>query len=141
MATVYELSNRLYCLLLSSYSQILLIATAAVPFNLLILRQKKILKVRFSLDNLGPINCLWSGFGAWSRCSVSCGSGTEQRKRMVLQPARNGGQECIGDTVETRSCSQPSCPSKISSFKMGWHPPGDGPETIIWTTFRFLKST
>ena len=62
--------------------------------------------------NLGPINCLWSGFGQWSRCSVSCGTGTEQRKRMVLQQAKNGGEKCTGEAVETKPCKQPSCPGK-----------------------------
>ena len=60
----------------------------------------------------GPVNCLWSGFGEWSRCSVSCGTGTQQRKRMVLQKAKHGGLECQGNPVETRPCSQPECPSK-----------------------------
>ena len=66
----------------------------------------------FFPPNLGPINCLWSGFGQWSRCSVSCGTGTEQRKRMVLQQAKNGGEKCSGEAVETKPCKQPSCPGK-----------------------------
>ena len=63
-------------------------------------------------SKIGPINCLWSGFGQWSRCSVSCGIGTQQRKRMVLQKAKNGGDECSGEAVETRPCTQPLCPGK-----------------------------
>ena len=64
----------------------------------------------YSFHISGPINCLWSGFGEWSRCSVSCGTGTQQRKRMVLQKAKNGGLQCRGDAIETRPCSQPDCP-------------------------------
>ena len=64
----------------------------------------------------GPINCLWSGYGEWSRCSVSCGTGTQQRKRMILQKAKNGGSECNGDPIETRSCSQPRCPGTLLFF-------------------------
>ena len=67
----------------------------------------------FYLNLAGPINCLWSGYGEWSRCSVSCGTGTQQRKRMILQKAKNGGLECRGDPIETRSCSQPRCPGTL----------------------------
>ena len=61
----------------------------------------------------GPVNCLWSGFGDWSECSVSCGQGTQQRKRMVLQKASNGGQTCSGASKETRTCLKEACPGKI----------------------------
>ena len=70
----------------------------------------------FFLQKIGPINCLWSGFGQWSRCSVSCGTGTQQRKRMVLQKAKNGGDECSGEAVETRPCTQPLCPGKWNTY-------------------------
>ena len=72
----------------------------------------------FELTLSGPTNCFWSSFGEWSRCSVSCGAGTQQRKRMVLQPARNGGLECVGEPIESRPCSQVACPGmNICLFK------------------------
>ncbi len=52
------------------------------------------------------MDCVWSSYGDWSPCSVSCGTGgVEQRKRMVLQEAKNGGRECDRTkAVQTRKC-------------------------------------
>jgi hypothetical protein len=61
----------------------------------------------------GPIDCVWSGYGGWSRCSVTCGDGLQQRKRKILQQARNGGKRCDGDGIDTRSCSKQECPGKL----------------------------
>ena len=64
-------------------------------------------------SSTGPVDCLWSGYGGWSRCSVTCGEGKQQRKRKILQPARNGGRRCTGNGIETRPCnSQIACPGK-----------------------------
>lgn len=41
---------------------------------------------------------------------MSCGQGTQQRKRMVLQQPKNGGAECSGEAIETKTCSEPACP-------------------------------
>ncbi|XP_071743182.1 uncharacterized protein [Lepeophtheirus salmonis] len=57
------------------------------------------------------VDCLWSSYGQWSRCSVSCGTGTQQRKRMILQPSTNGGKSCRGDAIESRQCNAgATCP-------------------------------
>ena len=62
--------------------------------------------------NLDPVDCLWSGFGSWSRCSVTYGEGKQQRKRKILQQAVNGGQRCQGQGIDTRTCTEQACSGK-----------------------------
>ena len=54
----------------------------------------------------GPVDCVWSAFGEWGACSVSCGpGGVERRRRKMLQQAKGGGRECRAeDAVESRLC-------------------------------------
>lgn len=57
----------------------------------------------------------WSAFGAWSTCSVSCGSGGIQyRTRICLlsngHPATSEDYKCVGESVETRKCNRLPCP-------------------------------
>ncbi|EDO48338.1 predicted protein, partial [Nematostella vectensis] len=54
----------------------------------------------------------WSVWGAWSACSVTCGSGQKTRRRACNNPApSNGGQQCLGDDVESGSCmTTVACP-------------------------------
>lgn len=56
------------------------------------------------------MDCLWSNYGDWSSCSVSCGRGVQQRKRMILQEAESGGRSCQGEATETRPCLSRACP-------------------------------
>jgi len=42
----------------------------------------------------------WSQWGAWSKCSKSCGSGAQTRTR-VCQPEN---AKCIGEAADTRKC-------------------------------------
>jgi len=50
-----------------------------------------------------PVDAKWSGFGAWSACSVTRGLGTQTRTRHCVggDPC---GFKCTGATQETRSC-------------------------------------
>ena len=38
-----------------------------------------------------PMNCLWSPWSDWSKCSAECGEGEMVRERSVVLPAKNGG--------------------------------------------------
>lgn len=53
----------------------------------------------------------WLEWGAWSRCSVTCANGTQQRTRKC-SVAAHGWAECRGAHADARECSNPSCPSK-----------------------------
>ena len=56
----------------------------------------------------------WGQWGSWSTCSVTCGSGTETRRRFCNDPKPTGtGRYCSKDgslSTETRPCPNlPSC--------------------------------
>uniref|UniRef100_A0A9J8DGB5 Adhesion G protein-coupled receptor B2 n=1 Tax=Cyprinus carpio carpio TaxID=630221 RepID=A0A9J8DGB5_CYPCA len=50
----------------------------------------------------------WLDWAAWSQCSVSCSSGTQQRQRRCSVSV-HGWAECKGPHAETRECTNPSC--------------------------------
>ena len=56
------------------------------------------------------VNCLWGEWSAWKTCSVTCGSGTQERNRSITQEALFGGNVCKGDDRETQSCNSNGCP-------------------------------
>ena len=52
----------------------------------------------------------WSDFGNWSECSVTCGGGVKERSRTCTNPPpSNGGNDCVGDNEETKSCNTEPC--------------------------------
>uniref|UniRef100_A0A8C8APN6 Adhesion G protein-coupled receptor B2 n=1 Tax=Otus sunia TaxID=257818 RepID=A0A8C8APN6_9STRI len=52
----------------------------------------------------------WLEWGAWSRCSVTCANGTQQRTRKCSVSA-HGWAECRGAHADARECSNPTCPN------------------------------
>lgn len=52
----------------------------------------------------------WSQWGKFSKCSVTCGSGTNERKRTCVNGVV-GQPGCIGDDSETQTCSAGICPA------------------------------
>ncbi|XP_061616553.1 adhesion G protein-coupled receptor B2 isoform X12 [Phyllopteryx taeniolatus] len=50
----------------------------------------------------------WLEWGPWSRCSVSCNTGTQQRQRRCSASV-HGWAECKGPHQESRECTNPSC--------------------------------
>nr|XP_057903713.1 adhesion G protein-coupled receptor B2 isoform X11 [Doryrhamphus excisus] len=50
----------------------------------------------------------WLEWGPWSRCSVSCNTGTQQRQRRCSASV-HGWAECKGPHQESKECTNPSC--------------------------------
>ncbi|XP_053820721.1 adhesion G protein-coupled receptor B2 isoform X3 [Vidua macroura] len=57
-----------------------------------------------------PVEGQWLEWGAWSRCSVTCANGTQQRTRRCSVSA-HGWAECRGAHADARECSNPTCPT------------------------------
>ena len=61
------------------------------------------------IRNCSDGSCIsWSQWGAYSLCSVTCGSGEETRTRMCL-PEGTPLTECDGDPTESRTCTLEEC--------------------------------
>ncbi|XP_049865590.1 spondin-1 isoform X2 [Pectinophora gossypiella] len=54
----------------------------------------------------GSNDCQVSGWSEWSRCSVTCGVGYQERTRTVLVPAGPGGAPCPSRMSRRRRCSR-----------------------------------
>ena len=59
-------------------------------------------------------------WGSWSKyfsCSVTCGEGTQTRRRLCDEPApKYGGADCEGDDEESQPCTAATtCPGQYVS--------------------------
>uniref|UniRef100_A0A8C0GMP4 Adhesion G protein-coupled receptor B2 n=1 Tax=Chelonoidis abingdonii TaxID=106734 RepID=A0A8C0GMP4_CHEAB len=57
-----------------------------------------------------PVEGQWLEWGSWSRCSVSCSNGTQQRTRKC-SVSGHGWAECKGAHADARECTSPDCPT------------------------------
>ncbi|XP_041359749.1 SCO-spondin-like isoform X3 [Gigantopelta aegis] len=65
------------------------------------------------------VNGVWSLWGSWGSCSVTCADGIEQRTRQCDHPpVLHGGKPCPGDALQTRPCTLPLCP--VDGVWMTW---------------------
>ncbi|AWP21872.1 putative brain-specific angiogenesis inhibitor 2-like, partial [Scophthalmus maximus] len=55
-----------------------------------------------------PVEGQWLEWGPWSRCSITCNTGTQERQRRCSASA-HGWAECKGPHQESRDCANPSC--------------------------------
>ena len=55
------------------------------------------------------VDCAWDDWSAWSSCSITCGTGTITRSRVIKTHEENGGSECSGDSTETSQLSCGTC--------------------------------
>ena len=61
---------------------------------------------------LSSVHCEWGDWNDFSKCSKSCGSGTQTRSRTKIVTEKHGGS-CSGLSTEKRSCNTQNCPSKF----------------------------
>ncbi|XP_013411296.1 uncharacterized protein LOC106174328 isoform X10 [Lingula anatina] len=62
------------------------------------------------LETYCPIAGGFTDWSIWSVCSVTCGTGQQQRTRTCTNPApQYGGANCTGNLVETRNCGDTVC--------------------------------
>ncbi|XP_045454119.1 somatomedin-B and thrombospondin type-1 domain-containing protein [Melitaea cinxia] len=54
-------------------------------------------------ETCGVLDCVVSGWGEWSDCDTSCGSGSMVRSRRVMQAPAHGGRHCPS-LVQRRAC-------------------------------------
>uniref|UniRef100_A0A3Q1H7N3 Adhesion G protein-coupled receptor B2 n=1 Tax=Anabas testudineus TaxID=64144 RepID=A0A3Q1H7N3_ANATE len=62
-----------------------------------------------------PVEGQWLEWGPWSRCSVTCNTGTQQRQRRCSALV-HGWAECKGPHQESRDCTNPSCSGNWGSW-------------------------
>ncbi|XP_035688793.1 SCO-spondin-like [Branchiostoma floridae] len=68
-----------------------------------------------------PVDGVWSNWGPWSGCSVTCGTGTRSRDRICTNPApANGGADCDGPGREIQQCNAVPCP--VNGGWSNWGP-------------------
>ena len=58
--------------------------------------------------------CKWSPWCQWSKCSKTCGTGSQERTRTISKPAKYEGEKCVGKSKETRVCNGGNCPGMIN---------------------------
>ncbi|XP_056005158.1 coadhesin-like [Ostrea edulis] len=57
-----------------------------------------------------PIDGVWSSWGSYGTCSVTCGGGTQSRSRSCTNPSpQYGGATCPGSDASSQACNTQVC--------------------------------
>ena len=59
------------------------------------------------------VDCIWSSYQVWSKCSKLCGGGKKLSQRVVIQEPLNGGKECEGSRTKVERCNEKPCEGMI----------------------------
>ena len=80
-----------------------------------LLNHTNVSNVKLNINSLNlKVNGGWSGWGAFSGCSVTCGDGSKTRTRSCDNPTpAHGGSGCHGSSSETQACNDAACPGMI----------------------------
>ncbi|XP_074609303.1 uncharacterized protein LOC141863598 isoform X1 [Acropora palmata] len=71
-----------------------------------------------------PVNGIWSAWSAWGDCSLTCGNGTQTRRRTCTNPPPSaGGAACSGISSQSQSCNTRQCP--VNGRWSAWSAWGD----------------
>ena len=56
-------------------------------------------------------NAEWSTWGSWTKCSVTCGNGTQSKSRKceTEQQSTDMTSLCTGNGTETQACTEKEC--------------------------------
>ncbi|KAL6105885.1 thbs1 [Pungitius sinensis] len=58
-----------------------------------------------------PVNGGWGPWSPWATCTVTCGGGVQNRKRLCSDPVpKYGGKDCVGDASVSQVCNKQDCP-------------------------------
>ena len=57
----------------------------------------------------------WTVWTNWGACSLTCGTGSQNRTRTCTNPTpEHGGADCTGNPSETQNCNTNPCPSMLN---------------------------
>ena len=69
-----------------------------------------------------PADCEVRAWSEWSQCSLTCGTGSQSRKRTILAASQTGGKMCP-QLTQTRRCNEFACPVDCKLGQFGqWSP-------------------
>jgi len=68
-------------------------------------------EVKPDVPRPNKVDCQWSNWSSWGRCSKTCGSGQRKATRTIRQQAQNGGKSCQGSSSKTETCNTQACQS------------------------------
>ena len=67
--------------------------------------------VKHVLLHVSLVDGVWSDWGAWHTCTVSCDGGTQERTRVCnFKKGSPHGANCQGETHESQACGTELCP-------------------------------
>ena len=66
-------------------------------------------KVAFNSTTQKLTDGYWINIQNWSQCNLKCGGGTSTLQRMCVPP-KQGGKDCEGEAIVTKSCNTQPCP-------------------------------
>merc|ERR1712125_79639 len=55
----------------------------------------------------------WNPWQEWEQCTVTCGGGTNWRRRTRAQEANHCGKPAVGEDSESQPCNSQSCKENV----------------------------